>query len=158
VYYDPDDLIGDISLKVFAQAQKGKYDPAKGKSTTWVHHVADNYCLSLLTHYKTQSRSACTTIRIHFPTATEPIDKSSDVNAKQLAAIDETPQLRASRNAVEKVLQYSDHRLRDLFSLMFAGKLRWEPASPIVEAMRQAAKQHGATLQDFEAVLHNMVA
>lgn len=133
-YYDPEDMIADVAFHVFKKS--GLFNPEKARESTWVQHVTDNKCKSILAHHTAQRYSACETVELTS-------EVWSGVRAPSTLA------LREAKSAVERVIQFGSDEVREFLDLLFNGGLI---TCVPVYALREAARKSGATRQDFELV------
>ena len=104
-YYDPEDMIQEAVLHVVRQ--KAKYRPTC-KESTWVWWVAENKCLSILSHYNSQKLNACVV----------------ELESKHSPSIGSIERRRSSVEAIERVIERSSDQVLDLLEKILDGSLR----------------------------------
>jgi len=140
--YDPEDMIGDVVLKVVRVS--ARYSAKRAKEVTWVWWVADNECKGIVSYYACKKRGA---------------EKMSPLPEDfQLAGPDRERRVVESRNAVERTIQFAPDAARDLLSRLLTGRVRGKVDPETVESLRQAARAQRATLGDFMLAYRCMVA
>ena len=139
--YDPEDMIGDVVLKVVRVS--ARYSAKRAKEVTWVWWVADNECKAIVSKYSCKKRGA---------------DKISPLPEDfQLAGPQSERRVVESRNAVERTIQFAPDAARDLLSRLLTGRVRGRVDPETVESLRQAARSQRATLGDFMLAYRCMV-
>ncbi len=148
-WYGVEDMIGDVVLHVVKMSHR--FDPGKAKEVTWVFHVADNRCRTILTFYGKAMRC----------------DKDNTAEltpllAKRMAAAD-TVDRRESINAVYRMIERSAEAVCDLLEMVLEDGVdktresvyeRYLERDPeVVEELRQVVWECDVTLEDFESVL-----
>ena len=137
--YDPEDMISDTVLHVWTRLTTAKYQTSRGASSTFVWHVSNNYCQVLLGKYSCKKRGAGVTV----PMPETPLTVSGPNRMKILE----------SRDAVERVLQYSSESALELLDRLFTQSSRRPRATPeAIKDLRACAREQHATLADFETV------
>ncbi len=149
-WYDVEDMIGDVVLHVVRVSRK--HDPAKARESTWVWHVADNRCRTIVHHYRTKQYAACETVEL-----------TPFLEGRVRA--ESTLCRRESIDVVERVLEAGSDAVCDLLEMLFSGKV--EPCAAldaylrkdasVVEELRSLVRDCGATLDDFSAALRYAV-
>ena len=140
--YDPEDMIGDVVLKVIRVS--ARYSAKRAKEVTWVWWVADNECKAIVSKYACKKRGA---------------DKISPLPEDfQLAGPERERRVVESRNAVERTIQFAPDAARDLLSRLLTERVRGHVDPETVESLRQAARSQRATLGDFMLAYRCMVA
>ena len=142
-------MIQDVVLHVFQVNQK--YDAAKAKESTWIQHITDNKCLSILSYYQTQYRASCETISLDASITTDSdqtvLSKYDDANRWRQSQ--STQEIREAKEAVEKVIELGSDSVRDFLEKLLSGGLIEEVPAYSLQAL---AKRCSATLKDFELV------
>jgi hypothetical protein len=140
--YDPEDMIGDVVLKVVRVS--ARYSAKRAKEVTWVWWVADNECKAIVSKYLCKKRGA---------------DKISPLPEDfQLVGPQSERHAVESRNAVERTIQFAPDAARDLLSRLLTGRIRGRVDPETVESLRQVARSQHATLGDFMLAYRCMVA
>ena len=140
--YDPEDMIGDVVLKVVRVS--ARYSAKRAKEVTWVWWVADNECKAIVSKYSCKKRGA---------------DKISPLPEDfQLVGPQSERHAVESRNAVERTIQFAPDAARDLLSRLLTGRIRGRVDPETVESLRQVARSQHATLGDFMLAYRCMVA
>ncbi len=137
-YYDLDDMIADVVLHVFKKSSQ--YNSSKSKESTWVWHVVDNKCKSILGHFQTKQYTAMQTVEL-----------PADISEKLQVG---TRRESEAKNAVERMIQYGSDEVRDFLDRIFNAKpIKLVPAYEL----QQLAKQYSVSLTDLMIVLHSVV-
>jgi DNA-directed RNA polymerase specialized sigma24 family protein len=150
-YYDADDMIGDVVLQVWRVSPR--YDPKRAKESTWIWHVANNQCRSILARYRLQKYATIQAADL----MTAVTEKASSAHASHSAingnpATVEGVRLREAYDAVERVIQSGSAALRDFLQQVFHQKLRRKPPHEILNELREVSRRCRASLSDFEIV------
>ncbi len=117
------------------------YDPALAAESTWVYHVADNYCMGILNHHRARKYTECKTVEL-----TEMVSKR--------CAAESSIELRESKDAVERVIEAGSDAVREfLHQVLNGGRITAVPYHELLEAARRA----GATFADFNRVYKAVV-
>lgn len=163
-YYDVEDMVGDVILHVIRV--RNRYDPDTAMESTFVHHIADNKCLSILSHYRTRKLSACETISID-----DPLPNTSNNRASTHSLLTRitapagaiSPHYQEALEAVERTIQSASDAVCDLLEIILEGRvLRTTPNAlkiclerehTIVADLKRTMQHCGATVADLELVL-----
>jgi hypothetical protein len=148
-WYDAEDMISEVRAHVWRK--QTMYDAAKARESTWIHHVADNCCLSILLHMKTMKYAACETVDLETMTPRQ-IGKCAEALATQ-----SDEELAESANVVERVLMIGSDGVLDLLQLIFEGRAR-EASRESFDDLVKTARRCGASADDFVAVYRQMIA
>ena len=155
--YDPEDMIGDVVLKVIRVS--ARYNAQRAKEVTWVWWVADNECRSILARYACKKRGADKIVQLPENEYCNPA--VTNEHRRQKACIMASPErerrLIESRNAVERTIQFAPDAARDLLSRLLTGRVRGRVDPEAVESLRNAARSQRATLADFMLAYRCMV-
>ena len=156
--YDPEDMIGDVVLKVVKVS--ARYSAKRAKEVTWVWWVADNECKAIVSKYACKKRGQNLIVPMPENEYCNPAVGKEDQRRK--ASIMSSPErerhLVESRNAVERTIQFAPDAARDLLSRLLTGRVRGRVDPETVESLRQAARSQRATLGDFELAYRCLVA
>jgi hypothetical protein len=154
--YDIEDMISDVVCTVVKRASR--YNPAKGRESTLVWHITENKCRTILGYYNYKKRSACKTIALE-TLAQMMGGEDSSVGDGWLPASCTIPEqeavnFRHSREAVERVIQYSSDAVVDIVAKILTGNIGRTSISPAkIREVRKAADRCAATLDDFVTVM-----
>ncbi len=138
-YYDIEDMIGDVVLHVIKRAHH--YDADKAKESTWVWHVAENRCRSIVGHYQTKQYTACQTVEL-----TTEVDDVTHYSTRRE---------NEAKNAVERMIEFGSAEVRDFLDRIFNS--RHITVIPAYE-LQTLAKQHSVSLTDLMIVLKRVVS
>lgn len=143
--YDVEDMISDVVIHVIKRAHR--HNITRGKESTFVWHTADNYCMSILTHYKTKQYTACGTVEL-----TPELMRSKAISH---LASDEDRFCHAL-NAVERVIEFASDQLLNLIEQIFTGTIDLQNfrsssthTNDLFEELKKIAKSQSATIDDF---------
>lgn len=149
-WYEVEDMVGDVVLRVVKVSHK--FDPEKAKESTWVHHLADNMCRSILKKHQCQRLAACETVELT-PLLSRRLEQEEDSYRRRNAA-----------RAVERVLELGSSALCDLIEIIFTGRIylasddaieHWKYLdNDLYEELATLTEHCSATVEDFETVLH----
>lgn len=139
-YYDLDDMISDVVLHVFKKS--ALYDASKSKESTWVWHVADNKCKSILGHHTTKQYTAMKTVEL-----TPEMSKRLHVSPRREEE---------AKNAVERLIQYGSDEVRDFLDKIFNSKCHAIRSVPVYE-LTSLATLYAVSLPDLLIVLQCFV-
>ena len=156
--YDPEDMIGDVVLKVVRVSTR--YSAKRAKEVTWVWWVADNECKAIVSKYACKKRGADKIVQLPENEYCNPAVGKENQRCKDsiLYSPDRERYLVESRNAVERTIQFAPDAARDLLSRLLTGRVRGHVDLETVESLRQAARSQRATLGDFMLAYRCMVA
>ena len=141
-FYDVEDMISEIVMHVWRVREK--YDSTKARESTWLRHVTDNRCRSILSSYSEKNPiTGEWEVRKKFNTSV-----LSDEVVNYLP-VPYRGELHEAKSAVERVIEFGSDSVIDFLDKVFNGGLITEV--PAYE-LRQTAKRCGARLKDFELV------
>ena len=138
-FYDVEDMISDVVIHVLRRSQQ--YDASIAKESTWVWHIAENRCKSIVGHYQTKQYTACKTVEL----TTEVKDSIHYSTRRESEA----------KSAVERMIQYGSDEVRDFLDRLFNSKRI--TIIPVYE-LQTLAKQYSVTLTDLMIVLRRVVS
>ncbi len=139
VFLSVEDMIGEVIAHV-VQVYK-RYDPERSRPDTFVWHVADNYCKTLVQRYRNQKRFA--------PTIS--------VELVQIGSTSDRVRLLTAKDVVERVIEFSSTDTRRFLHYLLQNSGRRcksvKLTAPICQEIRSLAKRCGATSDDFRLVM-----
>ena len=155
-HYDVEDMVSDVIMHVLAQSPK--HDASRGRESTFVWWTADNKCKCILKFWQKQmragapvevvedgvayTRGSCSTVEL------------SDLVARRLPCVDESPDYLRALDAVERVIEYASDAALDVLEDLLSGGLRRAVPDDLVRELRTLAAHHNASMDDFLRVLH----
>jgi hypothetical protein len=149
VWYELDDMIGDVVLHVFSVSHK--YDPSVAKDSTFVYHVADNYCLKLLGWHQRQQRGWIQTVMESGEIGYSSVETSMPEGVQERCHDTVNPskwEISETRHAIESVIANASTAALDLIDQYLTGTLPRRLPSTAVEQLREAV-QGKASAADF---------
>jgi DNA-directed RNA polymerase specialized sigma24 family protein len=129
VAFGVEDMINDVVLQLLRVLPK--YSPERGRQSTFVWTVAQQHCIYLISYYNCRSRN----------TILAPIEEVKYLSEPERLSY-------ASREAVERVIEYCSDDLRRALELLFTGRLGGL-SEPLKEELREIAKKHKVYCSDF---------
>ncbi len=136
-------------------AKMKHYNRKRGKPTTFVWWVVENQCKVILSRQHWAKRNA------ELLSFDVPKEEYTTPLRNALKVYDQERQLRESRIAVERMLQFSSAELReawsDLLTLQRLKLNRYTKIEPLKEEARKLARLHHVTADDFRRVLQRLV-
>lgn len=140
-YYDAEDMISDVTVRVVKVASG--FLSSKAKSSTWVWYIADNECKAICYRFGRQKRSAVT------------VSLDEVLTEKTPSPEDQYRKLEA-KVAVERVIEYASDDLRDYISDFFSRSLRRKPRPEVAAELRHLSRRHNACFRDFQLVYRSL--
>ncbi len=153
VTYEFSDMIQEVTMHVLAKRKY--YNKKRGRESTFVWRVVENQCRVILSRQHWAKRNT-ETLSFDIPREeyTSPLRNA-------LKVYDQERQLRESRIAVERMLQFSSAELReawsDLLTLQRLKLNRYTKIEPLKEEARKLARLHHVTADDFRRVIASLV-
>ncbi len=136
-YYDIEDMVSDVVLHVVQKSDK--YDQSKARESTWVWHVAENKCKSILGHHSSKQYTAMKTVDL---TVDVRDTNQSDYRRDQ------------AKNAVERLIEFGSDEVRDFLDRLFNSK----PITSIpVYEIRCLARRYSISFWDLKIVLDSVL-
>lgn len=135
--YDMEDMLGDAVAHVLTVQHK--HDPKRAKESTFVFHVADNKCKSILAKYSSKK-------------VTPPGEL---LDLEDLSAIedpDAEARLQEAKNAVERVIERGSDRVCDVVEFLVYGRGGERVNAEGAAELKSTARSCGALFEDFYLV------
>ncbi len=150
--YDFYDMVSEVTMHVLSRQKY--YSKKRGKEVTFVGFIAENQCRVILSRQRWAKRNAET---LSFDV---PKEEYTSPLRNALKVYDQERQLRESRLAVERMLQFSSAELREAWSdLLTLERLklnRYTKIEPLKEEARKLAQLHHVTADDFRRVIKGL--
>ncbi len=151
-WYGAEDMIADVAMHV--HEKRKRYDRTKARESTWVHHVAENCCRSILSHHQAHRYADAETVAAT-PELTRHLKAASTLERREAA------------DAVERVINAATDAAADLLGAVLDGRVARgafdrfldyvERDRAVADELRDAARRCGARREDFELVLRYAV-
>jgi DNA-directed RNA polymerase specialized sigma24 family protein len=160
--YDVEDMINDVILHVVRKS--AHYTKRRAKSTTFIHHIADNRCKDILAFYSVKKRTGIMIAldseeHILAGILLEDSRNQMSVTSAELPAQEAVDRvaLLESVARVERVIAYSSPELREfLYQLFHQNPSR--PGKRLLTELQEIVHSVGASYEDFRLVFRYVTA